>query len=177
LPHPLQRHEGEQRPAIGPHAGEQAAAAGAVGGTQFGSARLESIAISRIGAELLVMGSVEGIGDAAGAAFPSAGTLSIVGPSARATGPTATASIRTGTLPMDFQNPFFIAFTMRNLIAGTFREIGTPESRASQSTPKHAFDQRFDGNGGTSTGQYRQLRRLRRQLSRACGQSPRTFGR
>jgi hypothetical protein len=34
-------------------------------------------------------------------------------------------------------------------MAETFREIGTPESRASQSTPKRAFDQGFDGNGGT----------------------------
>ena len=74
-----------------------------------------------------------------------------------ATGPTATASTRTGTLPIDFQNPFFIALTMGKLIADTVREIGTPESRASQSTPKFVFDQRFDGNGGE---QYRQSWKL-----------------
>jgi hypothetical protein len=46
---------------------------------------------------------------------------------------------------------------MGKLIADTVREIGTPESRASQSTPKFVFDQRFDGNGGE---QYRQSWKL-----------------
>jgi hypothetical protein len=43
-------------------------------------------------------------GAAGGVALP----LCTIGPSAMATGPTATASTRTGTLPIKFQSPFFI---------------------------------------------------------------------
>src|SRR5580698_1337977 len=149
-PQPLQRQQGDQM-LHGAVACAQICAAGPAGGAQLGSARIESVEIKRIGLETLAVGSVDGIGDATEAAVPSAGLLSGVGPSARATGPTATASTRTGTLPIDFQNPFFIALTMGKLIADTVREIGTPESRASQSTPKLVFDQRFDGNGGRGT--------------------------
>jgi hypothetical protein len=43
-------------------------------------------------------------------------------------------------------------------MAETFREIGTPESRASQSTPKRAFDQRFDVKRGGTVPTVREAR-------------------